>query len=695
MISANLFRLICAVLTLASTVIAVGKQNAFDTTNEKSVGILNKLPRYEDCSALDGSGVTCNDEINPIGILTSGAVFGVFAILSFLLWPFWCICRCCQCCCCKKTKHNEKVTGCKRWAAYIFVILCCCIMVAFAGIAYDANKRFTEAVVEPNTGLLSVVQTLLHEFTDFAENIVLEPLTFIKSYSIFAIANVSSTLSGNTEVIAAGTVNVDETFGNFSNKWSTFIIVVNSGGQDFVFPCDVCSEIGGIINETRSQLREITDPMLDFFNATVTDINTKLISVNETVVSTVNDVQGQFTDINDMLVEARDDYDDSYRPEAENINDTRELAYEILFAAALVPIIFVVLGGILRKSICFTMAYALMWFVFFVMCLMLFIHLPISVGLNDTCKYIDSHDDDMTEVLGNKTGKLVQACFDDTPIAEVFGMSDDFEFAAIDFGDFNLSEVESALTFDSLDGFLVNLTDIDPLSTFGETVDELLVAVNSLVENCVCTSDGTRANDRYNRTNIFDLDSITANDYYNSASGIPAEVEAYELLNQTAYATQLTVSAETSASAQFDAAVIDLLSDAEGLKNVTQNLKEDVLHFFTIFELVAVILQPLLDKANEIIANGKCGFIGVAYEGFKASMCENILASLSTMVLCMFLICIFSCVSCCLSMKMVRKIDPVMSEEYERRQLFPNGQPQVIIMTGTQQYGHALYAREK
>ncbi|ETO09635.1 hypothetical protein RFI_27743 [Reticulomyxa filosa] len=335
----------------------LGMCSNFDQANQHSVQILQSLPRYGEETSIRYGEANWKATTYAIGLGSTSVVFLVLAVIGIVVCPFWCACRSCACCSSScKPKALETEPPCfHKWGPYVFVLILSTLMVVFTSVAYDSNKNFSYGVVNHHDGMLQIIAELLDDLEYFVNFTVLDPLLFIKGYTIVATNNVSDTLKGSKSIIN-GTDAIVTRLGNLSEEWTNYTLNLTSDkGNTYTFTCGVCNKFSGAAAATHEQIQNETDPLLSSLNNTANSIQKTLVSANGSIISTVSGVVTDMESINKKVHHTDNLYTTTYRSQVQTYNQKREIAYIILFIIPLVPIIFVLLGGWTRKSVYFTM----------------------------------------------------------------------------------------------------------------------------------------------------------------------------------------------------------------------------------------------------------------------------------------------------------------------------------------------------
>ena len=399
-------------------------------------------------------------------------------------------------------------------------------------------------------------------------------------------------------------------------------------------------------------------------------------------------------DINSFLEEiaqVRDEAEDNnenvvdFRPDAENYDDQRKLAYNIIFVIPLLPIIFVLIGGILKKSICFSISYILMWCSCTMMWLLLAIHLPIAVLLNDSCKFLDVVDQNVTATFNSSDGEIFEACLNNEKLVVTLGLTGNLNFRnQITFP--TLGNITDDFQFSNLLSFDADAQSTN-FTTFYGAGDDALTTINNLAVLSSNTIPNGLAR-YYTRDNIT---ALTSTDYY--TSGTASEISMDDLKN--------LLLAENSSINAFRLVVTKIQSNLTSVSALVSSIENNTQILVNRVDNASVLLNPLFGNVDDLIDTARCGFIGDAYYDTKAVMCSSVLGALSRIVISMFIIAILSLFSCCITIKLVRKVEWFQlqkKEDKERKlqQSFQPNQPTIVLMqppgiNGQQPGNQAMY----
>jgi hypothetical protein len=553
----------CSVLATLSTLSesVSRQQQASDKANVESLRVVDNLPRYGPSSLEDVKVSDTNELIQwVIGILSVVVPFFVISILLLVVMPVWCCCRQCQCCCCKKTKRKKPLTMLQRWGPVGIMTALTIVMVVFAGLAYVANKDFSYSLVGDEGSISAAIKELFVDFLTFVDDSILGTIEFIEN-AIGGIVNGVVDLLGDTSIITTGVSDLITMMSNFGVMWSSYNVTTEVNNETYSFPCEFCTTIGGLVSNASDEISTQIGPIMSSLNNTVQTINSSLISVIDSIDETLASAKDQVQDVRDQLADYQDIYVDDAEPAAKSYNAQRELAVNILFALPLVPFIFVILGALCRKPICFTINYTILWITVIVMYFLLGIHLMIALTLNDGCQFIDNRDDNMTEVNA-EYGAILQSCLDDQPISTAMDLGD-LDFAnQIEFPSLgNISGEFNFASFSSLDS---NGQSLD-MSTFMAKGDAALDGINNITN----LTGAVYTRDNYSSINV------------TAVGNNPAEEQALQSFIDT-----------------LDAENASLVAFSETVDNIKQNLTAISMQIAYIKNQTEVIVGRVDDAAD-------------------------------------------------------------------------------------------------
>lgn len=697
----KLLLLLVKVLLVSQIVLSQSNQDkANNEANEGALKIIGNLPRSGGDNEMNKEDLESPQENRDywVGIVSFIVVPVIFVVLSMLLCPIWSLCRCCECCCCKKKKPKEEIKKCSIYAPFFIVVACLIVIVVMSAIAYGANVDFSGSLLHnqggesgessnsgnstesnqenENNNLLSVIEDLTSD-TSNKMNEIRNITIDIKDHVISGISDVKSILN-NTSPLKQGANELVTTLNDIGLIWNDHnISSVAPNGETYTFQCGPCQEFSNKITNLSSLLQDQTSEAFGNLNNTVQTVEESLDETKNDTITQIDEFLSQITDFRDEAEKVETEVQDQ-RPNIKNYDNQRKLLYNILFVIPLFPIIFVLIGGVLKKSVCFTISYVLMWCSCTIMWLLLAIHLPITVLLNDSCNYLDVVDQNVTAVYDNEIGKIFQACLTDEKLVETLNLSQYLNFSGkLNFPD--LSNLTDNFDFSPLAQIQTEINNtINDDTIFYQPGNDALSAIDDLCEASPTAQAGGYDDIDYDRNNIKDL---TSQDYYDENSISSAEREAYEnleYLKNLVLVENTTISKFISTLNKIQANVTSVAGIAYELQNDTQTLVNQV-------DNAPALLAPLLYATNDLIDSAKCGFIGEAYFDTKTVLCSAVLGSLSRIVVSMFIIAILSLFSCLITIKLVRKVEwfqlqKEQDKQEKLQQSFQPNQPTILVM---------------
>jgi len=572
----------------------------------------------------------------------------VLGTLSLLSGMFYCCCSmklcrrcrasCCKffCCCSKKlktlnakaTKKKQKKIRCQYACMSGFSF----VMLAFAIIGYVANGQFAESLVG-NGETLDISSNWFVELKGFCQT-TREPIQFIAAHVSNTIGLVVLPLLKDTAIIADGTSVLTEALGDFSLAYNDRTITATHGANTRVFDCSVCSTISAKVNATKLQISTDTDPLFDEMESSRLSMSTELVQQNESIsdiCTSVDSLIGAAEEGVDIMAES---WEVEVRPEIVKWSNLRTFVFFILFAFPLLPIILTIATMLTKKTIFLTIQNGLTWLTCSLISIIMGAHLIATVVLLDICELNDvilekgvAH----FEAFQNTEGDILQGCFDNTRLIDVFNMSDQLDFGdALTFEfDFNAADAFDLSTLDDLKESMANTTT----STFHGRGDAALQACNDLI---------AAGQEILTRKNIA---SASASTYYKSPGAGRSRLES------AISAAQITVSLEKSARNKFTQIVRDMQNDMNVIANYKEGLKNETILIEARFADVSLEMQPIMNASNRLL-DTRCGFIGTTYRRLDESICLKMAPSIAAMCLSMTLVILMLLPVCCIGMSL-------------------------------------------
>ncbi len=173
------------------------------------------------------------------------------------------------------------------------------------------------------------------------------------------------------------------------------------------FPCDFCTDIATECASSAAEIDSQTAGIFADLADTKESVGDELTNQNETIMDAISAFVAQIDDVEKSLLDFADTVE-SERDTVEEYNDQREMAYNALFAVPLVPMVFVLIGGVFKVSACFTIGYMLLWASLVLMMVLLAVRLPVAAVMSDVCDYLDLVDDDVTAYYNDSLGQILK-----------------------------------------------------------------------------------------------------------------------------------------------------------------------------------------------------------------------------------------------------------------------------------------------
>jgi len=615
------------------------------------------------------------------GIASLVAVPMIFVVLSLVLAPMWALCRCCKCCCCKLKEPKNDITGIQIYAPYAWVLSCMIAVIAMAAIGYGANVDFSGALLfNDGTGedgnLYDVAETLMVD-TSSKMNVILN-ITMELRYGIVSAVEGVQEILGDTSVLSVGSMSLISTLYNVSALWGGYVVTSEYEGEQYSFECEFCSSISETIQNITVEIDSQIGPIFEDLDDTVSEIEGSLVDVENETLHQMDLFIDVIAKVRDGVENVEEAVTDS-REQVETHNGHREMAYNVVFAIPLISIIYLLFGGVLKKPVCFTMAYCYLWFSCTLMWALLAVHLPIAVLLNDSCDFLDIVDQNVSDAVG-EDGQVMDACLAAEPLADTLGLSGYLNFTeVITFP--SLGNISEQFQFEQLTAFEDEAFSTN-FTTFYSEGDEALLIINNL------TALSPRSvGEVWSRDNISALNSTW---YYPSNS--TEATETRDLLDDL----QGLLLAEEATLSAFADTISKIQANLSAVNDQAYWLQQDVQGLVNNVENASDLLNPLFDSVHDMEEAAECGFVGDAYYDTKAVMCSAVLGSLARIVVAMFVIAVLSMFGCMWSIQLVRRVHWWQEQKRQEKddklqQAVQPKKPSIILMRQPQGYQQPGY----
>jgi len=666
------------------------QEEANERANAGALKAIQWVPRFGGDSEMNAEDITSasspmawldfGGERNDywVGILSLIAFPMVFVGLSVLVAPFWIVCRCAKCCCCRKKEPKREVTSCRIYSPFLLVLSCTIAIIAMAAIAYGANVDFSGALLEndgegENGNLFEMAETLMIDASAKMTTIsgITTELREGMASTLFSVEEILN----DTSILSVGSWSLLSMLGNISALWSDYNVTSEYEGEQYSFDCAFCSTFGGRLSNISEEIEAQLGPVFDDLDDTVAEIEDSLVSAEANItdemdlfVDTVGDFRQKVVDAEHEVTRSRD--------EVETHNGHRELAYNIVFAVPLISTVYLLFGGVLKKPLCFTVAYCYLWFSCTMMWALLAVHLPVAVLLDDACDFLDVVEQNVTDTINGTVGEVVEACLTDERLTDVLGLSAFLNFTnLIEFP--SMGNLSDSFHFEQLDAFEGDALSTN-FTTFYAKGDAALLTINNLTASSPA-ADGVH----WDRTNVAELSPSA----YFAADSTPWDT--LDGLKDLLMAENASISAFADTLDRIRANLSSVDEQASWLQQNVQDLANSVGD-------AKDQLQPLFDAVGDLEETATCGFVGEAYYDTKAVMCSAVLGSLSRIVVAMFVIAILSMVSCLWTIPLVRRVEWWQRQKKQEKddklqQSMQPKKPSIILMqhpSGYQQPGY-------
>jgi len=571
-------------------------------------------------------------------------------VLSLLAGTGYCLCslkifrRCRSNCCkgCKKKKaelnpednkkamkKKNKMIRCQFLCLSVFSVC----MLAFAIIGFVANGQFADSI-SGSKGALDITSNWFR-FLKASCKYIREPIKIIGQTVSNVIGLFIIPLLADTSMIESGTLGLTTMLEQFSVNYSDITITAGDAINNETFDCAVCTTIADKVSASRDQIIANTQPMFDELTTARTSLSSDLVDQNKTIVDGCNIVDELIASAESGVDDIQDLYEDDIRPEITKWNNLRTIIFSLFFAFPLLPIILSAFTILTKKTIFLTIQNGLTWFTCSLISIILGIHLIITVVLADICALNDVVLNEgiagIEDMKDNAGADIIQDCFDNIPLLEVFNMSGKLDFGEtidLDF-DFNTT---SAFNLDNLADLRATIA-FTSTSTFNGRGDAALQACNDLIAGA---DDPTP---QLTRDNIY---NVSASDYYTSG----AKQDELHILISTA---QTTMDLEADAKTDFTALVTNMQGDMDDIVYYTENLKNTIVAIEMRFDDIKNQTAPILAASNTLL-RAECGFIGVTYRELDESICLKMAPSIAAMCLSMILVVLMLLPVCCIGL---------------------------------------------
>jgi len=615
------------------------------------------------------------------GIASLVAVPMIFVVLSLVVAPLWSLCRCCKCCCCKLKEPKNDITSCQIYTPFFLVFACIIAIIAMAAIGYGANVDFSGALLfNDGTGedgnLYDVAETLMVD-TSSKMNVILN-ITMELRYGIVSAVEGVQEILGDTSVLSVGSMSLISTLYNVSALWGGYVVTSEYEGEQYSFECEFCSSISETIQNITVEIDSQIGPIFEDLDDTVSEIEGSLVDVENETLHQMDLFIDVIAEVRDGVENVEEAVTDS-REQVETHNGHREMAYNVVFAIPLISIIYLLFGGVLKKPVCFTMAYCYLWFSCTLMWALLAVHLPIAVLLNDSCDFLDIVDQNVSEAVG-EDGQVMDACLAAEPLADTLGLSGYLNFTeVITFP--SLGNISEQFQFEQLTAFEDEAFSTN-FTTFYSEGDEALLIINNL------TALSPRSvGEVWSRDNISALNSTW---YYPSNS--TEATETRDLLDDL----QGLLLAEEATLSAFADTISKIQANLSAVNDQAYWLQQDVQGLVNNVENASDLLNPLFDSVHDMEEAAECGFVGDAYYDTKAVMCSAVLGSLARIVVAMFVIAVLSMFGCMWSIQLVRRVHWWQEQKRQEKddklqQAVQPKKPSIILMRQPQGYQQPGY----
>eukprot|EP00644_Phytophthora_capsici_P009469 jgi/Phyca11/107310/e_gw1.13.173.1 len=421
-------------------------------------------------SVMDAEGSTAKLKEWATGVVGFAIPGIILAILSLLTMVFFLICRCCCNRCGGRFPREEGYTCMQKFLPLLFFLLFAIGVIAVSAAAFLYRGTMLTAVDD----IFNATSGTLENGSEW----ILSIQTPLKS-----IATTVSSSAANIKVKLDGTDFIDHGLSDITKKLygiqtdctnaatiPSGCVVDASSAQKSVdaqgnpcLACPVCKDIGERAGAAADQMNQAAGPGIKGLSTTKAQLNTKLVSISDTVQSAVASQVNTAEDLRATVVDTQDQVDD-YNGQFQGYRDNLGYAIMALFALALVVIIIGFIGilfGLTPLKILanlMNIAYFLGFIVLFLTFIISAIVLAIGVVLGDACEITAVFADNWTVPLG-ESAKAVDACFQNESLLDVFNLSSKLDFARGGI-EFPSNNIDAMFDFSKLDDFYASNWDI-------------------------------------------------------------------------------------------------------------------------------------------------------------------------------------------------------------------------------------------
>ncbi|KAG1698006.1 hypothetical protein DVH05_015490 [Phytophthora capsici] len=463
-------------------------------------------------SVMDAEGSTAKLKEWATGVVGFAIPGIILAILSLLTMVFFLICRCCCNRCGGRFPREEGYTCMQKFLPLLFFLLFAIGVIAVSAAAFLYRGTMLTAVDD----IFNATSGTLENGSEW----ILSIQTPLKS-----IATTVSSSAANIKVKLDGTDFIDHGLSDITKKLygiqtdctnaatiPSGCVVDASSAQKSVdaqgnpcLACPVCKDIGERAGAAADQMNQAAGPGIKGLSTTKAQLNTKLVSISDTVQSAVASQVNTAEDLRATVVDTQDQVDD-YNGQFQGYRDNLGYAIMALFALALVVIIIGFIGilfGLTPLKILanlMNIAYFLGFIVLFLTFIISAIVLAIGVVLGDACEITAVFADNWTVPLG-ESAKAVDACFQNESLLDVFNLSSKLDFARGGI-EFPSNNIDAMFDFSKLDEFTdkVGKTDKTVFPFDNARYASLLNAFNSFAKQTTPTR--CRPNNVYTEPNL-------------------------------------------------------------------------------------------------------------------------------------------------------------------------------------------------
>ncbi|KAL3660862.1 hypothetical protein V7S43_014264 [Phytophthora oleae] len=630
-------------------------------------------------SVMDADGSTAKLKEWATGVVGFAIPGIILAILSLLTMVFFLICRCCCNRCGGRFPREEGYTCMQKFLPLLFFLLFAIGVIGVSAAAFLYRGTMLTAVDD----IFNATSGTLENGSEWILNIQ-TPLKNIASTVSGSAATIKLKLDG-TDFIDHGLSDIMKELYGIQQDCTDAITIpsgcvvdtrqtaeksVDTNGNPCV-PCITCKAIGDSAGAAADQMNKAAGPGVKGLSTTKAQLNTKLVSISDTVQSAVESQVNTAEDLRATVVDTQKQVDD-YDKQFESYRDNLGYAIMALFALALVVIIIGFIGillGLTPLKILanlMNIAYFLGFIVLFLTFIISAIVLAIGVVLGDACEITAVFAANWTVPLG-ESAKAVDACFQNESLLDVFNLSSKLDFARGGI-EFPANNMDTMFEFSELDDFTaaVRKTDKAVFAFDNARYASLLSTFNGFATQ---THTSCRPNNVYTEANLLQpwvdnagppfhtLSSQTATEFietfYATNWDAPCAVDgnSFTCASATGSACKFSVAMREQFQLLFNMAtakkgindfITNLHTSADEVDASTNDFETKTKKLNTDIDVIKTDLNThLIGYVEDFEESMYCTFIATGFWKIYGALCGDLMPAITMIALMLFLCGIF------------------------------------------------------